>query len=248
VRLALIAMTGEMGYPSVLSAKTWGFQDVSFKGNAVKLARPLASYVMEHVLFKISFPAEFHAQTAVECAIKLHPLVASSLNEIERVEIATHESAIRIIDKSGPLHNPADRDHCLQYMTAIGMIFGKLTADHYEDQTAADPRIDALRAKMVVTEDKQYSKDYLDPKKRSIANAVRVIFKDGTKTSKVAIEYPIGHRRRRKEGIPVLQQKALDAFAAHYGKAKATKLMALFADRAKLEAMPVQDFVGAFVK
>ncbi|HET7534893.1 MAG TPA: bifunctional 2-methylcitrate dehydratase/aconitate hydratase [Candidatus Didemnitutus sp.] len=248
VRLALIAMTGEMGYPSVLTAKTWGFQDVSFKGNAVKLARPLASYVMEHVLFKISFPAEFHAQTAVECAIKLHPLVRDALNEIERVEITTHESAIRIIDKTGSLHNPADRDHCLQYMTAIGLIFGELTADHYEDKIAADTRIDALRAKMVVTEDKQYSKDYLDPKKRSIANAVRVIFKDGTKTSKVAIEYPIGHRRRRKEGIPILQKKAQDAFAAHYGKAKATKLMALFADRAKLEAMPVQDFVSAFVK
>ncbi len=248
VRLALVALTGEMGYPSVLTAKTWGFQDVSFKGNAVKLARPLASYVIEHVLFKISFPAEFHAQTAVECAIKLHPLVRDALNEIERIEIHTHESAIRIIDKTGPLHNPADRDHCLQYMTAIGLIFGTLTADHYEDSTAADPRIDALRAKMVVAEDKQYSKDYLDPKKRSIANAVRVIFKDGTKTSKVAIEYPVGHRRRRKEGIPLLLKKATDAFAAHYGKAKASKLMALFADRAKLEAMPVQDFVGAFVK
>ena len=248
VRLALIAMTGEMGYPSVLTAKTWGFQDVSFKGNPLKLARPLGSYVMEHVLFKISFPAEFHAQTAVECAMKLHPLVKDRLDAIERVELTTHESAIRIIDKSGPLNNPADRDHCLQYMTAIGLIFGALTADHYEDQVAADPRIDALRARMIVAEDKSYSKDYLDPEKRSIANAVQVFFKDGSKTERIEVHFPIGHRRRRAEGIPVLQQKAHDAFAAHYGKDKAAKLMSHFADRAKLEAMPVHEFVGAFVK
>jgi 2-methylcitrate dehydratase len=248
VRLALTAMTGEMGYPSVLTAKTWGFQDVSFKGNTLKLARPLGSYVMEQILFKISFPAEFHAQTAVECAMKLHPLVKDRLDTIERVELTTHESAIRIIDKSGPLNNPADRDHCLQYMTAIGLIFGALTADHYEDKVAADPRIDALRAKMKVTEDKSYSKDYLDPEKRSIANAVQVFFKDGSKTEKVEVHFPIGHRRRRAEGIPVLQQKARDAFAAHYGKEKAASLMTLFADRAKLEAMPVHEFVTAFMK
>ena len=248
VRLALIAMTGEMGYPSVLTAKTWGFQDVSFKGNSLELARPLGSYVMEQVLFKISFPAEFHAQTAVECAMKLHPLVKNRLDQIARIEMTTHESAIRIIDKSGPLHNPADRDHCLQYMTAIGLIFGALTADHYEDNVAADPRIDALRAKMKVTEDKSYSKDYLDPEKRSIANAVQVFFKDGTKTEKVEIHFPIGHRRRRAEGIPVLQQKAKAAFAAHYSKDKAAQLMSLFTDRAKLEAMPVHEFVSAFVK
>jgi 2-methylcitrate dehydratase len=248
VRLALIAMTGEMGYPSVLTAKGWGFQDVSFKGNPVKLARPLGSYVMEQILFKISFPAEFHAQTAVECAMKLHPHVKDRLDQIERVELTTHESAIRIIDKSGPLNNPADRDHCLQYMAAIGLIFGELTADHYEDKVATDPRIDALRAKMVVTEDKSYSKDYLDPEKRSIANAIQVIFKDGSKTDRVEVHYPIGHRRRRAEGIPVLQQKTLDAFATHYGKDKAAQLMSLFADRSKLEAMPVHDFVRAFVK
>ena len=248
VRLALIALTGEMGYPSVLTAKGWGFQDVSFKGNPVKLARPLGSYVMEQVLFKISFPAEFHAQTAVECAMKLHPLVKNRLDAIERVELTTHESAIRIIDKTGPLHNPADRDHCLQYMAAIGLIFGALTADHYEDQAAADPRIDALRAKMKVTEDKSYSKDYLDPEKRSIANAMQVFFKDGSKTDRIEVHYPIGHRRRRAEGIPVLQQKALDAFTAHYGKPKAAQLMSLFADRSELESMPVHDFVSAFVK
>ena len=248
VRLALIALTGEMGYPSVLTAKTWGFQDVSFKGQPVTLARPLGSYVMENILFKISFPAEFHAQTAVECALQLHPLVKNRLGEIARIELTTHESAIRIIDKTGPLNNPADRDHCLQYMAAIGLIFGNLTADHYEDKTAADPRIDALRAKMTVTEDKQYSKDYLDPDKRSIANAVQVFFSDGSKTAKIAVEYPIGHRRRRADGIPLLQQKAQAAFAAHYGLPKATQLMALFADRAQLEAMPVHAFVTQFVK
>ena len=248
VRLALIAMTGEMGYPSALTAKTWGFQDVIFQGNPVTLARPLGSYVMENVLFKISFPAEFHAQTAVESAIQLHPLVQNRLDEIERVELTTHESAMRIIDKTGPLHNPADRDHCLQYMTAIGLIFGTLNADHYEDQAAADPRIDALRATMTVTEDEQYSRDYLDPAKRSIANAVQVFFKDGSKTRKMVVEYPLGHRRRRREGIPLLKQKAKSAFAAHYGQAKAARLMALFTDRARLSAMPVHDFVTHFVK
>ena len=248
VRLALTALTGEMGYPSVLTAKTWGFQDVSFKGNTLKLARPLGTYVMEQILFKISFPAEFHAQTAVECAMKLHPLVKGRLDAIERVELTTHESAIRIIDKSGPLNNPADRDHCLQYMTAIGLIFGALTADHYEDRVAADPRIDALRARMTVSEDKSYSKDYLDPEKRSIPNAVQVFFQDGTSTERVEVHFPIGHRRRRSEGIPVLQQKARAAFAAHYGKDQAASLMALFADRARLEAMPVHEFVSAFVK
>jgi 2-methylcitrate dehydratase len=248
VRLALIAMTGEMGYPSVLTAKTWGFQDVSFKGQSLKLARPLGSYVMEQILFKISFPAGFHAQTAVECALRLHPLVKDRLDQIEKVELITHESAIRIIDKSGPLNNPADRDHCLQYMVAIGLIFGELTADHYEDKVAADPRIDALRAKMTVLEEKVYSKNYLDAEQRSIANAVQIFFKDGSKTDRVEVHFPIGHRRRRAEGIPVLQQKARDAFAAHYGEAKATQLMQLFANRAKLEAMPVHDFVAAFVK
>jgi 2-methylcitrate dehydratase len=246
VRLALIAMTGEMGYPSVLTAKTWGFQDVSFKGNSVKLARPLGCYVMEQILFKISFPAEFHAQTAVECALKLHPLVRERLDAIERVELTTHESAIRIIDKTGPLNNPADRDHCLQYMTAIGLIFGELTADHYEDRVATDPRIDALRAKMKVTESKQYSRDYLDPDKRSIANAVQVFFNDGTSTDKIAVEYPIGHRRRRAEGIPVLQQKALAAFSAHFDKDRAASIASLFAHRSALESMPAHEFVTCF--
>ena len=246
VRLALIAMTGEMGYPSVLSARTWGFQDVSFRGSPVRLARPLGSYVMENVLFKISFPAEFHAQTAVECALKLHPAVRDRIDQVDRIEITTHESAIRIIDKKGPLHNPADRDHCIQYMAAIGLIFGKLTAGHYEDGVAADPRIDALRARMVVAEDKQFSRDYMDPAKRSIANAVQVFFTDGTRTERVEVHFPIGHRRRRAEGIPLLQEKALAAFAGHFGRDRAGSLMELFADRGRLEATPVHEFVGQF--
>jgi len=232
----------------VLTAKTWGFEDVSFKSKTVHLARPLGSYVMENILFKISFPAEFHAQTAVECAIQLHPFVRDRIGEISSVELTTHESAIRIIDKSGPLNNPADRDHCLQYMTAIGLIFGNLTAEHYEDAIAVDPRIDALRAKMTVREDKQYSADYLDADKRSIANAVQIFFKDGTKTDRIEVHFPIGHRRRRKEGIPVLQQKAHGAFAAHYGEAKTKKLMSSFTALDKLMAMPVQEFAGSLAK
>ncbi|MCB1104092.1 MAG: bifunctional 2-methylcitrate dehydratase/aconitate hydratase [Opitutaceae bacterium] len=243
VRLALIAMAGEMGYPSALTAKTWGFQDVSFGGRPVTLARPLGSYVMEHVLFKISFPAEFHAQTAVECALRLHPRVRDRLGEIERVEITTHESAMRIIDKTGPLHNPADRDHCIQYMTAIGLIHGQLTADHYENAAAADPRIDDLRAKMKVGENRQYSADYLDPDKRSIANAVQVFFRDGTQTERIEVCFPLGHRRRRAEGIPLLRAKAAAAFSAHFGATQADELMALFADRARLEQLPVRDFM-----
>ena len=247
VRLSLTAMTGEMGYPSVLTAKTWGFQDVSFKSQSLKLARPLGSYVMENILFKISFPAEFHAQTAVECALQLHPQVKGRLDQIDRIDITTHESAIRIIDKSGPLHNPADRDHCLQYMTAIGLIFGQLTADHYEDKIAADPRIDTLRAKMTVTEDKQYSLDYLDPDKRSIANTVQVFFADGTSTEKIVVEYPIGHRRRRGDGIPLLQVKAAAAFTAHFGLPRSQQLMDLFHDQNALSAIPVHEFSSQFV-
>lgn len=248
VRLALTALTGEMGYPSALTARTWGFQDVSFRGQPLKLARPLGSYVMENVLFKISFPAEFHAQTAVEAAIRLHPQVASRLDDITRVEITTHESAIRIIDKTGPLHNPADRDHCLQYMTAIGLIHGTLTAAHYEDATAADPRIDTLRAKMTVTEEKLYSRSYLDAEQRSIANAVQVFFADDTRTERVEIHFPIGHRRRRAEGIPLLRAKAESAFASHYGATRAHELVELFSDRAQLESIPVDTFMAQLAR
>ena len=247
VRLALIVLTGEMGYPSALTAKTWGFQDVCFKGKPVTLARPLGSYVMEQILFKISFPAEFHAQTAVECAVKLHPQIRDRLADIARIELTTHESAIRIIDKSGPLNNPADRDHCLQYMTAIGLLFGHLTAADYEDKVATDPRIDALRANMTVIEDKQYSKDYLDADKRSIANAIQIFFADGSKTDRIEVHFPIGHRRRRKEGIPILQQKAATAFAAHYGESKSAELIALFANHTGLKNLSVHRFVSQFI-
>jgi len=204
---ALNAKRNEMGYPSVLTAKTWGFQDSLFRGKEIVLGRELGSYVMEHVLFKVSFPAEFHAQTAVEAALKLHGEVKDRLEEIERVEIGTQESAVRIIDKKGPLHNPADRDHCLQYMTAIGLTFGKLTAEHYGEKIAADPRIDRLREKMKVTEVPAFTRDYLDPAKRSIANAVQVFFRNGAATKRIEVEYPLGHRRRRREAEPVLLKK-----------------------------------------
>ncbi len=236
---ALMALRGEMGCPGVLSTATWGFSDVLFRGKPITLARPLGSYVMEHVLFKISFPAEFHAQTAVEAAITLHPLVRERLAEIERVELTTHESALRIIHKTGPLANPADRDHCLEYMTAIGLIFGTLTADHYEDQVAADPRIDALRAKMTAREEPRYTRDYLDPEKRSIANAVQVFFTDGTSTPRVEVEYPIGHRRRRAEGLPVLVEKFTRAAALVFSNRKVAQFHALFLDRPCLEALRI---------
>src|SRR6266404_2480295 len=230
VRLALMALQGEMGYPSALSAKTWGFYDVLFKGRAFSLPRPLGFYVMENILFKISFPAEFHAQTAVECAIKLHEEVKNRLDQIERVTITTQESAIRIIDKTGPLHNPADRDHCIQYMTAVGLIFGELTADHYEDTFARDPRIDALRGKMLCVEDPAYSTDYLDPQKRSIANAVQVFFKDGTSSKKIAVEYPIGHRRRRAEGMPLLVKKFAANLASRFAPQQCDAILRLCAE------------------
>jgi 2-methylcitrate dehydratase len=246
VRLALMALQGEMGYPSALTAKTWGFYDVLFKGKAFSLPRPLGSYVMENVLFKISFPAEFHAQTAVECAIQLHEEVKHRLDQIERVTIITQESAIRIIDKTGPLHNPADRDHCIQYMTAVGLIFGELTADHYEDDVARDPRIDRLRDKMIIIEDARYSEDYLDPEKRSIANAVQVLFKDGSATEKVAVEYPIGHRRRRAESIPLLIKK----FEAHLNSRLAPpwskKILDLCLNLPELRETRVDQFTDMF--
>ena len=247
VQHAFMALKGEMGYPSALSANTWGFCDVLFRGQPIRLSRPLASYVMENVLFKISFPAEFHAQTAVEAAIRLYPEVHERLANIQQVVITTQESAIRIIDKTGPLYNPADRDHCLQYMTAIGLIFGALTADHYEDATARDPRIDALRAKMVVQEDPVYSRDYLEPDKRSIANAVQVFFSDGSATEKVAVEYPIGHRRRRREGIPLLVKKFRDNLETRFPEKRVKDILALFDDTGRLDKMSVNDFVEFFV-
>ncbi len=241
--LAFHAMKGEMGYPTALSAKRWGFFDVLFQGKPFAFQRPLTSYVMENVLFKISFPAEFHAQTAVECAVLLHPLLQGRLNDIASIDIETHESAIRIIDKKGPLHNPADRDHCLQYMTAIGLLKGNLTADDYEEEASQDPRIDALRDKMNIVENKQYSIDYHDPEKRSIANAVTIHFNDGTSTPRVAVEYPIGHRRRRAEGIPLLFAKFDANMRTHYSDQKVAELKSLFLDHERLCAMPVNELM-----
>lgn len=247
VRLALMALKGEMGYPSALTAKTWGFYDVLFKGKEFVFQRPYASYVMEQVLFKISFPAEFHAQTAVECSLQLHPQVKDRLDQIEKIEITTHESAIRIIDKKGPLHNPADRDHCMQYMVAIGLIFGRLTSAHYEDSVAADPRIDVLRDKMTCIENQNYTKDYHDPEKRSIANAMQIFFRDGSATEKIQVEYPIGHRRRRSEGIPVLVEKFRTNLARRFPDKQQKVILDVCLDQKRLEAMPVNEFVDMFV-
>jgi 2-methylcitrate dehydratase len=247
VRLALISKTGEMGYPSVLSAKTWGFYDVLFKGNEFKFQRPFGSYVMEHVLFKISFPAEFHAQTAVEAAMQLHPVVKNRIEDIKRITIRTHEAAIRIIDKKGPLDNPADRDHCIQYMVAVPLIFGRLTAADYEDSIAADPRIDLLREKIECVEDKQFTKDYHDPDKRSIANALTVEFKDGKQLAETVVEYPIGHKRRRKEGMPVLVEKFQTNLARRFPPKQQKAILDLCMDAEKLAATPVNEFVDLFV-
>ena len=242
VRLAMITLSGEMGYPSVLTAKTWGFEDVLFKGESLRIPQSFGSYVMENVLFKISFPAEFHAQTAVEAAVSMHPEIIDRLDEIDKIEITTHESAIRIISKVGELNNPADRDHCLQYMVAIGLLKGDLVAKDYEDEVAQDPRIDELRSKMVVTENKKYSEDYLDPEKRSIANKLRVLFKDGSSTQEIEVEYPIGHRRRRNEGIPVLEKKFLSNLKTVFDDDKSEQIYKEFLDFDKLTSMSVVDF------
>jgi len=248
VFLALQALRGEMGYPSALTAKIWGFQDVLFRGHPLRVpTQGFGYYVMENVLFKVSFPAEFHAQTAVEAAIALHPRAAKRLDEIERVVIETQESGKRIIDKTGPLDNPADRDHCIQYMVAVPLIFGRLTAEDYEDAVACDPRIDGLRNKMQVTERKQFTLDYLDPEKRSIGNSVQVFFKDGSRTDPIAVEYPIGHRRRRKEGVPALLGKFERNLRGRIPARKADAILTLCADRARLEATPVDRMMDLFV-
>jgi 2-methylcitrate dehydratase len=247
VRLALISQTGEMGYPSVLTANTWGFYDVSFRGQPFKFQRPFGSYVMEHVLFKISFPAEFHAQTAAEAAMQLHPLLKNRLEDVQRITIRTHEAAIRIIDKKGPLYNPADRDHCIQYMVAVPLIFGRLTAQDYEDEIAADPRIDLLREKIVCVEDPQFTRDYHDPDKRSIANALTVEFKDGKRLAEVAVEYPIGHKRRRKDGIPLLVEKFQRNLARRFPAKQQKAILDLALDARKLIATPVHEFIDLMV-
>ena len=250
VRLALIAKTGEMGYPSVLSAKTWGFYDVLFKGNAFKFQRPYGSYVMENVLFKISFPAEFHSQTAVEAAMLIHndlQKLGKRPEDIRKITIRTHEACIRIIDKKGPLNNPADRDHCIQYMVAVPILFGRLTAGDYEDAIAKDPRIDKLRDKIICVEDKQFTRDYHDPEKRSIANALTVEFADGKKLKEIVVEYPIGHKRRRKEGMPVLVEKFKTNLARRFPVKQQKAILDLCLDPKKLAATPVNEFVDMMV-
>jgi len=233
-----------VGYPSALSAKTWGFYDIAFKGRAFEFERPFGSYVMENVLFKISFPAEFHAQTAVECAMQLHGQVKDRIGDIEKIVIETQEAGVRIIDKTGPLSNYADRDHCIQYMVAVPLIFGRLTAADYNDDVAADPRIDGLRDRMQVSENPQFTKDYFDADKRYIGNSVQVFFKDGSSTGKVSIDYPIGHRKRRAEGIPVLMAKAQAAFSEHLGSEQASRIMAAIGNHDAFDAMPVTDFMA----
>jgi 2-methylcitrate dehydratase len=250
VRLALISKTGEMGYPSALTAKGWGFYDVLFKGKEFKFQRKFGSYVMEHVLFKISFPAEFHAQTAVECAMSIFQQMkklGKASDDIKKIRIRTHEAAIRIIDKKGPLANPADRDHCIQYMVAVPLIFGRLTAADYEDASASDPRIDQLRAKITCVEDKRFTRDYHDPKKRSIANAVTVEFKDGTRLKEVVCEYPIGHKRRRAEGMPILVEKFKTNLARRFPRDRQKTILDLCMDAERLAKTPVSQFVDLLV-
>ena len=251
VRLALMAKVGEMGYPSALTAKTWGFYDVSFKGNKLKFQRPYGSYVMENVLFKISFPAEFHSQTACEAAFKLFEWMKAngkSSEDIKKVTIRTHEACIRIIDKKGPLNNPADRDHCVQYMVAVPLIFGRLTAKDYEDEIAADPRIDALREKMECVEDPAFTADYFDPEKRSIANALTIEFNDGSKSDEIVVEYPVGHRRRREEGLPLLLAKYKTNLRRVFSEEKASEIEKISLDIDRLLTMKADDFVSLFVK
>lgn len=247
-RLAFMTRQGEMGYQSPLTAKKWGFYDALTHGKPLTLGRSLDAYVMENVLFKISYPAEFHAQTAVECAVQLHPHIINRLNHIQSIVLTTQEPAIRIISKSGELRNPADRDHCLQYMVAIGLLHGNLTADHYEDACASDPRIDQLREKMRVVEDKRFSTDYLDENKRSIANAVQIFFDDGTHTEQVVVEYPIGHRRRREAGLPLLFKKFESNAKTCFSAEKTAELLALFHDENTLLTLPVPAFMEKFVK
>ncbi|MBA2728313.1 MAG: bifunctional 2-methylcitrate dehydratase/aconitate hydratase [Parachlamydiaceae bacterium] len=247
VQLAMMVMQGEMGYPLALSTDKWGFYDVIFEGVPLTINQPLGSYVMENILFKVAFPAEFHAQTAVEAAFELHHLLKGRLEDIKSINISTHAAAIRIIDKKGELKNPADRDHCLQYMVAIGILYGTLTAHHYEDRAAIDPRIDRLRAKMTVTEYPSYSVDYLDPAKRSIANSILIQFQNGSSLGPIAIEYPLGHRRRRKEGLPLLFNKFEENVGTLLPLGRVKQLLALFQNQKKLEAMTIPTFVEQFI-
>jgi len=244
MQLVLLTMKGQIGYPSALTATTWGFQDVLFKGNQISLPQEFDSYVMENVLFKISFPAEFHAQTAVEAAVKLHTEIKDRVEEIKEIRITTHESAIRIISKEGQLNNPADRDHCIQYMTAIGLLKGDLVAEDYEDDVASDPKIDQLREKMTIIEDERYTREYLEADKRSIANSLEILYTDGTSSEKVEVEYPIGHRRRRDEGIPILVDKFENNLKTQFSEQRSKEILELCLDEEKLRATSVTQFMS----
>ena len=244
MQLVLLTMKGQIGYPSALTAPTWGFQDVLFKGNQISLPQEFDSYVMENVLFKISFPAEFHAQTAVEAAVKLHAEIKDRVEEIKEIRITTHESAIRIISKEGQLNNPADRDHCIQYMTAIGLLKGDLVAEDYEDDVASDPKIDQLREKMTIIEDERYTREYLEADKRSIANSIEILYTDGTSSEKVEVEYPIGHRRRRDEGIPILVDKFENNLKTQFSEQRSKEILELCLDEEKLRATSVTQFMS----
>ena len=247
LQLVLLTLKGQIGYPSAITAPTWGFQDVLFKGKELRLPQEFGSYVMENVLFKVSFPAEFHAQTCVEAAVILHSEVKDRVNDIQKIVISTHESAIRIISKEGQLNNPADRDHCIQYMTAVGLLKGNLVAEDYEDDVASDPRIDLLRSKMVIEEDKRYSREYLEADKRSVANAVQIFFEDGSSTEKIEVEYPIGHRRRREEGLPLLIEKFKNNLGTQFSESRSEVILNLCLDESKLESTAVSDFMELIV-
>tara|TARA_B100000953_G_scaffold79523_2_gene64550 strand:+ start:1566 stop:3020 length:1455 start_codon:yes stop_codon:yes gene_type:complete len=247
LQLVLLTMKGQIGYPSAITAPIWGFQDVLFQRKSLSLPREFDSYVMENVLFKISFPAEFHAQTAVEAAVILHPEIKDKIEDIDKIVINTHESAIRIISKEGQLNNPADRDHCIQYMTAVGLLKGNLEATDYEDEVASDKRIDFLREKMVIEEDKRYSKEYLEVDKRSIPNALQIFFKDGSSTNKVEVEYPLGHRRRRKEGIPILIEKFKSNLKTQFSSSRSEEILSMCSNQTKLESTSVIDFMDLLV-
>ena len=247
LQLVLLTLKGQIGYPSAVTASIWGFQDVLFKGKDLNLPQEFGSYVMENILFKVSFPAEFHAQTAIEAAVTLHSEVKSRINDIKKIVISTHESAIRIISKKGQLNNPADRDHCIQYMTAVGLVKGNLVAEDYQDDVASDPRIDLLRSKMVIEEDKRYSQEYLESDKRSIANAVQIFFEDGSSTEKIEVEYPIGHRRRREEGIPLLIEKFKSNLRTQFSQSRSEDILNLCLNESKLESTPVSDFMELMI-
>ena len=247
LQLVLLTLKGQIGYPSAITAPIWGFQDVLFKGKELRLPQEFGSYVMENVLFKVSFPAEFHAQTAVEAAVILHSEVKDRVNDIQKIVISTQESAIRIISKEGQLNNPADRDHCIQYMTAVGLLKGNLIAEDYEDDVASDPRIDLLRSKMVIEEDKRYSREYLEADKRSVANAVQIFFEDGSSTEKIEVEYPIGHRRRREEGLPLLIEKFKNNLGTQFSESRSEVILNLCLDESKLESTAVSDFMELIV-